>query len=138
VPLIEIYGFFRRHAAAAAAAVLAIIDAKTAGEMKTTLAAYLAPIPVGAAKSDGIKVGEAVAAKLLEARVNDGSDAPDAYRPRTKPGVYVPTAITLGSMWHNVKPFAIAAGSQFGRVRRFRSIVTSGQRTTTRSRTSAG
>jgi len=100
-------------AAAAAAAVLAIIDAKTAGEMKTTLAAYLAPIPDGAAKSDGIKVGEAVAAKLLEARVNDGSDAPDAYRPRTAPGVYVPTAITLGSMWHNVKPFAIAARSQF-------------------------
>ena len=70
-----------------------------------------------ARRSDGIKVGEAVAAKLLEARVNDGSDAPDAYRPRTTPGVYVPTAITLGSMWHNVKPFrnrrwiAISPGS---------------------------
>jgi hypothetical protein len=45
--------------------------------------------------------------------VNDGSDAPDAYRPRTTPGVYVPTAITISSMWPNMKPFAIANPSQF-------------------------
>jgi hypothetical protein len=100
-------------AAAAAAAVLATIDAKTAGEMHVALATYLASIPDGAAKSDGVKLGEAVAAKVLEARANDGSDAPDAYRPRTTPGVYVPTAITLSSMWPNMKPFAIASPSKF-------------------------
>jgi PAP2 superfamily len=66
-----------------------------------------------AAKSDGVKLGEAVAAKVLEARANDGCDAPDDYRPRTTPGVYVPTAITLASMWPNLKPFAMAKGSQF-------------------------
>ena len=91
-------------AAAAAAAVLATIDAKTAGEMKGALATYLASIPDGAAKSDGVKLGEAVAAKVLEARANDGHEAADAYRPRTTPGVYVPTAITAASMWSNVKP----------------------------------
>src|SRR5205085_8606922 len=69
-------------AAAAATAVLATIDAKTAGEMKAALAAYLVAIPDSAAKSDGIKLGEAVAAKVLESRANDGSDAPDDYRPR--------------------------------------------------------
>jgi hypothetical protein len=100
-------------AAAAAAAVLAAIDAKAAGEMHVALATYLASIPDGAAKSDGVKLGEAVAAKVLEARANDGSDAPDAYRPRTTPGVYVPTAITLSSMWPNMKPFAIASPSKF-------------------------
>jgi len=100
-------------AAAAAAAVLAAIDQKTADEMKGALAAYLASIPDGAAKSNGIKLGEAVAARVLEARANDGHDAPDAYRPRTTPGVYVPTAITAASMWPNVKPFAIASASQF-------------------------
>ncbi len=100
-------------AAAAAAAVLATIDAKTAGEMKAALASYLVSIPDGAAKSDGIKLGEAVAAKVVAARANDGSDAPDAYRPRTTPGVYVPTPITAASMWPNVKPFAMAKGSQF-------------------------
>ena len=45
-------------AAAAAATVLATIDEKTAGDMKRALAAYLASIPDGAAKSDGIKLGE--------------------------------------------------------------------------------
>src|SRR5712675_2060219 len=70
-------------AAAAAATVLATIDDKTAGEMKTALATYLAAIPDGAAKTQGIKLGEAVAAKVLTVRATDGSDAPDAYRPRT-------------------------------------------------------
>jgi hypothetical protein len=100
-------------AAAAAAAVLATIDARTADKMKEILASYLVSIPDGAAKSDGVKLGHAVAAKVLEARANDGSDAPDDYRPRTTPGVYVPTAITPASMWPNVKPFAITKGSQF-------------------------
>jgi PAP2 superfamily protein len=100
-------------AAAAAAAVLATIDPKTAGEMKVTVATYLASIPDGSAKSNGVKLGEAVAAKVLEARVKDGADAPDDYRPRTTPGVYVPTAITLSSMWPNMKPFAMTTPSQF-------------------------
>jgi PAP2 superfamily len=100
-------------AAAAAAAVLATIDEKTAGEMKGALATYLASLSDGAAKSDGVKLGEAVAAKVLEARANDGSDAADDYRPRTTPGVYVPTPITAASTWPNVKPFAMTKGSQF-------------------------
>jgi hypothetical protein len=100
-------------AAAAAASVLATIDAKTAGEMKVTLATYLASIPDGVTKTEGVTLGEAVAAKVLQARANDGSDAPDAYRPRTTPGVYVPTAITLSSMWPTLKPFAMTDPAQF-------------------------
>jgi hypothetical protein len=100
-------------AAAAAAAILGTIDAKTAGEMKVALATYLASMPDPGAKSDGVKLGEAVAAKVLEARVNDGADVPDAYRPRTTAGVYVPTPITAASMWPDLKPFAIPTGSQF-------------------------
>jgi hypothetical protein len=100
-------------AAAAAAAVLTTVDEKTAGEMKTALATYLGAIPDGAAKSDGVKLGQTIAAKVLEARENDGCEAPDAYRPRTTPGVYVPTPITAASMWPNLKPFAMANPSQF-------------------------
>jgi hypothetical protein len=100
-------------AAAAAVAVLATIDAKTAGEMKLALASYLVSIPDGEAKSEGVKLGAAVAAKVLEARANDRSDAPDDYRPRTTPGVYVPTPIMRGPMWPSVKPFAMATPSQF-------------------------
>src|SRR5258707_937268 len=92
-------------AAAAAAAVLATIDSKTAGEMKVTLASYLASIPDdGAAKADGIKLGEAVAAKGLEAPANDGHHAVDDYPPRNTPGVYVPTSITAASTWSKLKP----------------------------------
>src|SRR4029450_4155422 len=91
----------------------ASIDAKTATEIKGALTTYLASIPDGPAKTDGVRLGEAIAAKVVEARANDGCDAPDAYRPRTSPGVYVPTAITINSMWPDMKPFAIATGSQF-------------------------
>jgi hypothetical protein len=100
-------------AATAAAAVLATINPKTAEEIKAALATYLATIPDGLAKSDGIKLGELVATKVLEARANDGCEAPDAYRPRTSPGVYVPTAITFSSMWPDIKPFVISSASQF-------------------------
>jgi hypothetical protein len=100
-------------AAAAAATILASIDAKTAREMRDAIAVFLASIPDGVAKSDGVALGEAIATKVLEARVNDGADAPDAYRPRTTPGVYVPTAITVASMWPNMKPFALTKGFQF-------------------------
>jgi hypothetical protein len=100
-------------ATAAAAVVLATIDAKTAGEMKVALASYLASIADGAAKSDGVKLSEAVAAKVLAARSNDGSDAPDDWRPRTTPGVYVPTPVMRGLMWLGVKPFAMTSPSQF-------------------------
>ena len=100
-------------AAAAAATILTTIDPKTAGEIKAAIATYLASIPDSEAKSDGVKLGEAVAAKVLEARANDGSDAPDDYRPRTTPGVYIPTPITAGSTWPSLKPFAITKASQF-------------------------
>ena len=55
-------------AAAAAGTILATIDAKTAAEMKVAIVTYLASVPDGEAKSDGIKLGEAVAARVLEAR----------------------------------------------------------------------
>jgi hypothetical protein len=100
-------------AAAAAGTVLAGLHPDAAGELKAAMAAYLAAIPDSEAKSDGIKLGEAVAARILEARANDGSNAPDAYRPKAKPGVYVPTPITALSMWPGVTPFAMTSPSQF-------------------------
>jgi hypothetical protein len=39
---------------------------------------YLAAIPESDAKSNGMKLGDAVAAKILEARANDESSASDA------------------------------------------------------------
>jgi len=100
-------------AAVAAGMVLAGLHPRETEELNSLMGAYLATIPSGAAKSEGIRVGQEVAAKIVAARQHDGSDAPDAYRPKTKPGVYVPTPITASSMWPNVRPFAMANGSQF-------------------------
>jgi PAP2 superfamily len=100
-------------AAAAAGTVLASLNPQAEGELRGAMTAYLATIPDSDAKAQGIKLGEAVAAKILEARANDGADAPDSYRPKTKPGVYVPTPPMISSTWPNLKPFALTSQSQF-------------------------
>jgi len=100
-------------AAAAAGTVLGSLNPQAEGEFRSATAAYLAAIPDSDAKAQGIKLGEAVAAKILEARANDGADAPDSYRPKTKPGVYVPTPPMISSTWPNLKPFALTSQSQF-------------------------
>ena len=69
------------------------VNSKAWEEMKAATAAYLATLPEGEAKLNGIKLGETVATRCLEARANDGSDALDAYRPRTTPGSYVDTTL---------------------------------------------
>ncbi|HTP93653.1 MAG TPA: vanadium-dependent haloperoxidase [Xanthobacteraceae bacterium] len=100
-------------AAAAAGTVLAGINPQAQAEMKAALATYLTAIPDGPAKDEGVRLGEAIGAKMLEARANDGATAPDVYRPRTTPGVYVPTVLPLASHWPGVKPFVLTSASQF-------------------------
>jgi hypothetical protein len=100
-------------AMAAAGTVLAGINPAARAKIQPLLESYLAAISDSGGKAEGIKLGEAVAAKILEARANDGSAAPDTYRPRTTPGVYVPTVSPLVPQWPGVKPFALTSGSQF-------------------------
>jgi hypothetical protein len=100
-------------AAAAAGTVLAGINPQTQLTMKSLLESYLAAIPDSPAKAEGIRIGEAVAAKILEERANDGARAPDTYRPRATAGIYVPTAPTAAPQWPNVRPFALTSASQF-------------------------
>jgi len=100
-------------AATAAATVLATLHPERAAEIKTALTDYLAATADGPAKVEGMKFGELVAEKILEARADDGANAPDSYRPSTKPGAYVPTATMVGSSWPNMTPFALTKPSQF-------------------------
>jgi hypothetical protein len=100
-------------AATAAATVLLALHPEKANEIKARLTTNVAAIPDGSAKTDGLKLGETVAGKVLQARANDGANAPDAYRPKTKPGVYVPTSIAVGSAWPSMVPFALTKPSQF-------------------------
>jgi hypothetical protein len=100
-------------AAAAAGAVLIKLVPEAAADVQSTLTTYLATLPDGEAKSKGIKLGEQVAAKILEARETDGGSIADAYRPRTRPGLYIPTPITFGWQLTTMTPFALASPSQF-------------------------
>jgi PAP2 superfamily len=100
-------------ATAAAGAVLATLIPQAHDQIRGLTSSYLASIPDSEAKTEGIALGEAVAARILEARSHDGADAPDQYRYKTKPGVYVPTAITTSSTWPDVKPFSLATASQY-------------------------
>jgi PAP2 superfamily len=100
-------------AAAAAAAALAGLHPSAAEEINAALTAYLATMPPGPSKEDGVKLGQAIAGKIVAERAKDGSDTADAYRPKTRPGIYVPTPITASSMWPNVTPFAMTSPAQF-------------------------
>jgi PAP2 superfamily len=100
-------------AAAAAGTILVGINPQAQATMKSLLESYLAAIPDSAAKAEGIRLGEAVATKIMEERANDGARAPDTYRPRTTAGVYVPTVPTAVPQWPLVKPFALTSASQF-------------------------
>ncbi len=73
----------------------------------------IAAIPEGDGKAAGVDVGERAAVALLDSMAKTPAPAAGVYRPYTKPGVYVPTALPIGSDWMKVKPFALRRGSQF-------------------------
>jgi hypothetical protein len=101
------------EAAAASAAANVLAGIVPNADVRATLTSYLAAVPDGDAKDRGVKLGEDVAAKMLALRAGDGSNTPNAYRPITQPGVYVPTAMTIGWECITMTPFAMENPSQF-------------------------
>lgn len=102
-------------AAAVAAAHSVLLEAfpEQQPAVQSAYAASLARISDGAAKSSGIALGKQVAAEIVALRSNDGAAAPSTYKPRTTPGVYVPTTLPSASEWPKVKPWFLDTGSQF-------------------------
>ena len=101
-------------AASAAATALAGVHPEAAASFKTALAEYLAQLDATPeALAHGVRLGEAAALKILEARANDGATGVDSYRPKTKPGQYVPTAVMVCSTWPTMRPFSLTSPSQF-------------------------
>ena len=99
-------------AASAAGSILAAVSPQTAANLNAMLAAYLDALPA-TGKTEGVKLGEAVAAKIIEARANDGANQQESYRANTPPGVYVPTPAVFVPQWPNVKPFVMTSPAQF-------------------------
>ncbi|HWY52895.1 MAG TPA: vanadium-dependent haloperoxidase [Terriglobales bacterium] len=78
----------------------------------------LAQIADGKPKTDGIAVGQTVAAEILALRANDGSGVtPPPYKPKNLPGYYqlTPPDFTPADFthWGDVTPFAIVNSREF-------------------------
>jgi hypothetical protein len=65
------------------------------------------------AKVKGIELGKKAAAGIIALREEDGSTRPESYRPFTKAGVYVHTALPAESTSGMIKPWSMENGSQF-------------------------
>jgi hypothetical protein len=87
--------------------------------LNTDYANYLALIPDGTAKTNGIAIGEQVAAAVVALRTNDGRDAnptlADLNPPPPGPGVWQPnaTGTVLGLRLPGIRPLALNSAAQF-------------------------
>ena len=110
-------GNVRAAASVAAHDVLVSLDQANAAAYDVALAANLAKIGAGTAKTNGMATGAAYAAAMLARRQNDGSGAVVAYVPGDQPGQWRPTppGFLPAALphWGAVTPFLLNSGSQF-------------------------
>jgi hypothetical protein len=110
----------RADAAAATAGhdTLVVLYPKWKAALDQLLASELATIPGGAGKQQGIQVGQAVAARLIAIRADDGSAATaQPFVPGNQPSYYQLTppkfAAPVFTNWGNVTPFVLDSAAQF-------------------------
>ncbi|HEY8878042.1 MAG TPA: vanadium-dependent haloperoxidase [Roseateles sp.] len=102
--------------AAIAAANRSVLVALMPAEKATVEAAYQAALknlPDGAAKSDGIALGEKAAALVMARAAADGADGPDNHHWQATPGRYIPTVIPAVPTWPRRKPWMMESPGQF-------------------------
>jgi hypothetical protein len=77
---------------------------------------YVARLPDGVAKTNGISLGNQIAAAILALRANDGRNAdPDYVQPPPGPGVFEPDPMrpVLGLRLSRIRPLALESPWQF-------------------------
>lgn len=104
--------------AAAGHDTLAVLYPAQKATFDQALAQDLVAIPDGPAESEGVALGQAVAALVLAARQQDGSQVDPVYTPGMNAGDWRPeplhaTQAALTPGWGAVNPFVIQSGSQF-------------------------
>jgi hypothetical protein len=111
--------FGSRKAAIATAAHHVLVEivapAQVAG-LDSAYAATMAPIPNGPGRDEGVRVGAAAAASMLDAREKDGFLAPFNFVIGPDPGDWrplVPTALDPDAWVGDLVPFLIESPSQF-------------------------
>ena len=104
--------------AAAAHRVLVTYSPYATATLDAALAASLAAIPDGPAKTKGIAFGELAADTLIAQRVGDGRNAPITFNQPPTTGVWRPTPTAFAPMaapWLAfVTPLMVRSGAQFG------------------------
>jgi hypothetical protein len=104
---------------AAAHDVLVALYPQLTSTLDATLQQSLALVPNGAAKIEGIRIGQAVAQAIVSLRSNDGANqVPLPYVFGTEPGDYQSTPPNFPKQpqfthWRNVTPFALKRADQF-------------------------
>ena len=100
-------------AASAAREILVQLHPNQKGMIDEAYAASVKAIPEGAARDQGVALGEQVAALIHADRATDGASVADTYRPLTRPGVWVPTATPVTEQFARVKPWVLKSADQF-------------------------
>jgi hypothetical protein len=100
-------------AGAAARTVLARLFPDQRQQVETAYVASLAHVPEGNSKAAGIALGERAGTECLSMRTEDGTGAPNTYKPWTAPGTYVPTTLPASTEWPRLKPWFIRDGTRF-------------------------
>jgi len=105
-------------AAAAAHKILETYSPYAQSALDAALAASLAGLPDGSAKTRGIAFGERAAEVVIQQRVNDGRNGPTLFTKAPAPGVWRPTPPTFLPMlvpWlGGVTPQLVHSATQFG------------------------
>ena len=112
---------FDSKEAAAATAAYRVLSHLLGSSQQATFdgqyAASLEPIADGLAKTRGIAVGEAAAAAMIAARMNDGRFGTYRFPVGSGPGVWkpvLPLFVNDPAAWlKDVKPFVVESGTQF-------------------------
>jgi hypothetical protein len=101
-------------AACAAATALEKLHPQSAADLKSALDDYVKGLSASHdAAAKGMQLGELVAVRVFDSRAADGATGVDAYRPRTQPGVYVPTATMVAATWPTLHLFVLERPDQF-------------------------
>jgi hypothetical protein len=110
-------GDTRAAVAVAAHDVLVALNPAKAADFDAALAASLALVSNGSAKSNGMASGAAIASAMLAARATDGSATNVPYTPSGLPGRWAPTppgfAPAAVPQWGGVDPWILNSGDQF-------------------------
>lgn len=107
-------GASREAAAAAAAhAILMKLYPGQSASFHKALTSSLSQIADGEAKRSGVSLGERVAQEIYNTRAAEMANSPNTYRPRTAPGVYVPTTLPVATEAAMFKPWLMQEPAQF-------------------------